>query len=75
MGFDYTFMHPTDEVYVAYTVPYTYTQMLTHIKHIKLLSDEYHYKFIKFDSLGPSNGNIDIPLIKITNKTKNVSAS
>lgn len=27
LGFDYTFQHPNDEVYVAYTVPYTYTQL------------------------------------------------
>lgn len=41
MSFDYSFMYAGDEVYVAYTVPYTYTQMQTHIKHLKLLSDEY----------------------------------
>ena len=40
MGFDYSFMYPSDEVYVAYTVPYTYTQLNTHIKHLKLLSEE-----------------------------------
>lgn len=40
MGFDYTFMYPSDEVYVAYTVPYTFSQMQTHIKHLRLLSDE-----------------------------------
>ena len=40
MGFDYTFMYASDEVYVAYTVPYTYSQMLTHLKHLRLLSDE-----------------------------------
>lgn len=40
MGFDYTFMYPNDEVYVAYTVPYTYSQMLAHIKALKLLADE-----------------------------------
>jgi len=40
MGFDYTFMYPSDEVYVAYTVPYTYTQLQTHIRHLRLLDDE-----------------------------------
>ena len=40
MGFDYTFKYASDEVYVAYTVPYTYSQMLTHLKHLRLLSDE-----------------------------------
>ena len=40
MGFDYSFMYPGDEVYVAYTVPYTYTQLNTHIKHLKILNDE-----------------------------------
>lgn len=45
MGFDYTFMYPSDEVYVAYTVPYTVTQLNSHIKQLRLLSDEsrkYH---------------------------------
>jgi hypothetical protein len=27
-----------DEIFCAYTVPYTYTQMQTHIKQLKLLS-------------------------------------
>ena len=40
MGFDYTFMYPSDEVYVAYTVPYTVTQLNSHIKQLRLLSDE-----------------------------------
>lgn len=71
MSFDYTFMYAGDEVYVAYTVPYTYTQLQSHIKQLKILSDESHYKLIKFDSLGLSNGNVDIPLLKITNKSKN----
>ena len=31
------------------------------------------YKFIRFESLGASNGNIDIPLLKITNRGKNSS--
>ena len=67
-------MYAGDEVYVAYTVPYTHTQMLTHIKQLKLLCDDSHYKLIKFDSLGHSNGNIDIPLLKITNRSKNAAA-
>ena len=40
MGFDYTFMYPSDEVYVAYTVPYTVSQMMTHIKHLRQISEE-----------------------------------
>ena len=40
MAFDYTFMHPSDEVWVAYTVPYTYTQLTAYIKQLKLLNDE-----------------------------------
>jgi len=40
MGFDYTFMYANDEVYVAYTVPYTYTMLQAHLRQLKLLSDE-----------------------------------
>ena len=29
------------------------------------------FKFIKFETMGSSNGNIDIPLIKISNRAKN----
>ena len=36
-----------------------------------LISFNIDYKFIKFDSMGSSNGNFDIPLLKITNKSKN----
>ena len=52
MGFDYTFMYPSDEVYVAYTVPYTYTQLQTHIRHLRLLNDEARKGYIdKFTHL------------------------
>ena len=73
MSFDYTFQYPSDEVYVAYTVPYSYTQMQLHLKHLKILSDESHYKLLRIETLGTSNGNFDIPLLKITNKPKGAS--
>lgn len=41
LSFDYKFEYPNDEVFVAYTVPYTYTQMLSHIKALKTLADDY----------------------------------
>jgi hypothetical protein len=41
LSFDYTFMYPNDEVLIAYTVPYTYTQMQTHLKALKTLADNY----------------------------------
>lgn len=40
LSFEYKFTFPSDEVYVAYTVPYTYTQMAAHIKVMKTLIDE-----------------------------------
>ena len=39
LTFDYRFKNLNDEVFVAYTVPYTYTQMQTHIKQLKLLAN------------------------------------
>lgn len=38
LSFDYRFGHMKDTVYCSYTVPYTYTAMLTHIKQLKLLA-------------------------------------
>lgn len=40
LSFEYKFTFPSDEVYVAYTVPYTYTQMALHLKHMKSLIDD-----------------------------------
>lgn len=40
MSFDYTFMYASDEVYVAYTVPYTYSMLLSHLKQLKILSED-----------------------------------
>ena len=102
MSFDYTFQFCNDEVFCAYTVPYTYSQMQLHIKMVKQLSDESRkcshplshnlarhnfaanktrsvilkltrffcvdYKFIRFESMGTSNGGMDIPILKISNK-------
>jgi hypothetical protein len=40
LSFDYTFQYHNDEVFCAYTVPYTYTQSIAHIKLLKALNDE-----------------------------------
>ena len=39
LSFNFTFMIGGDEVFCCYTVPYTYTEMLYHLKEIKLLND------------------------------------
>ena len=73
LSFEYKFTFPCDEVYVAYTVPYTYTQMQSHQKYIRGLVDtsiSMEYKFIRFESIGTSNGGMDIPNMRITNRTK-----
>jgi hypothetical protein len=76
LSFDFKFQHPNDTVYVAYTVPYTYSAILTHIKHLKLLASQkckgnsvtiLESDFISFESLGSSLGGLDIPLLKIRN--------
>ncbi len=46
LSFNYEFMVTHDEVFCAYTVPYTYTALLAHIKQLKLLARE-SCKFIK----------------------------
>ena len=60
--------------------------MAAHIKHIKNLTDEasklnsksyltfstvsVDYKFVRFESIGYSNGGIDMPNLKISNRNK-----
>lgn len=63
LSFHYTFQELNDEVFCAYTVPYTYSAVLAHLKQLKLLS----IGIAKFTHLGSSLGGIDIPLIKISN--------
>ena len=65
-SFSFDFEYTGDEVYVAYTVPYTYSQIQNHIEFLKNLDDENYYNFIKFESIGKSRGGLDIPIIKIT---------
>lgn len=70
MSFDYKFEFGNDEVYMAYTVPYSYTQMMQHIKQLKDVSENSPQgkKIVNFGLLGKSIGGLDMPLIKITNR-------
>ena len=77
LSFEFKFSAVNDTVFCAYTVPYSYTALLTHLRHLKNLSkqtrkhfkiDFLAYQFIKFESLGTSLGGLDIPLLKIANE-------
>jgi hypothetical protein len=35
LSFEYNFQYPGDEVYCSYTVPYTYSNLTSHINEIK----------------------------------------
>ena len=70
LGFEYTFEYTGDEVYVAYTVPYTYSQTLTHIEFLKSLDDENYYNFLRFESAGRSRAGVDVPIVKLTSVEK-----
>jgi cytosolic carboxypeptidase protein 2/3 len=63
LSFNYTFQELNDEVFCAYTVPYTHSAVLAHLKQLKLLSTG----IAKFTNIGSSLGGIDISLIKISN--------
>lgn len=41
MSFTYTFKKEFDEVICAYTLPYTYSQLMGHIKMLKNLISNY----------------------------------
>lgn len=68
LSFCFRFPKKDDEVFCAYTLPYTYSALQAHLKHLKLLASDYPYEFIRFESFGTSLGQIDIPIIKISNK-------
>ena len=34
LGFDYEFEYDNDEVYFAYSVPYTYSMLLSFLQHL-----------------------------------------
>ena len=54
-------------------MPYTYTEMSTHLNELKLLANKFPYKFIRFESIGKSIGGINIPIIKISNPERNTT--
>lgn len=66
MSFDYKFETGNDDVYFSYTVPYSYSQLLSHLRQVKELAESQNSKLVTFSSIGKSNGGFDIPLIKIT---------
>ena len=72
MSFTYKFDYDDDEVFVAYTIPYTYTQMQSHIRQIKELAEASPFNLVKFSSIGQSNGGVDLPLLRITNQTTKI---
>ena len=65
--FSYDFQQANDEVFCAFTVPYSYSNLQTHLKQLKLLSVFDPKETLKIESLGRSLGGLDIPLLKISN--------
>ncbi|CDW80274.1 zinc carboxypeptidase family protein [Stylonychia lemnae] len=71
--FEYKFEHAGDEVFFAYTVPYTYNQLQNHIRQLTSLLDGkidnrsnfLVQQYLKVETLGHSTGSIQIPLLKI----------
>jgi murein tripeptide amidase MpaA len=60
LSFDYNFEEEDDEVYFAYCIPYTYSQMLGDISRLSA-------EFVKKDNIGCSLSGVDIPILHITN--------
>ena len=80
LSFSFTFAHGGDEVFCSYTVPYTYSEMTSHMESIRTAAerqcknkykvDDLFYaekQFVHFGSIGKSMGGMHIPIIKITN--------
>ncbi len=60
LTFHYTFPYSNDEVYFAYCIPYTYSDMLQHLRLIK------NSQVLQQTRLTFSFGGLDIPLLSIT---------
>ena len=74
MSFDYKFDQGGDQLYIAYTVPYTFSMIQSHLSRLKTLDAEFpNQKCMSFSSIGKSNGNLDLSMIKITNPNPNPS--
>ena len=63
LQFNYNFTEPNQEVYFAYSVPYTYTDLEKFIKEIK----EDYPTLLTSKRLCESLGGVDLPLLTITN--------
>ena len=40
LSFEYSFVQKNDEVFCAYTIPYTYSTLMSHIQHLKALASK-----------------------------------
>eukprot|EP01022_Parablepharisma_sp_SALTPOND_P012542 TRINITY_DN1617_c0_g1_i1.p1 TRINITY_DN1617_c0_g1~~TRINITY_DN1617_c0_g1_i1.p1 ORF type:complete len:972 (+),score=111.72 TRINITY_DN1617_c0_g1_i1:10640-13555(+) len=73
LSFEYTFEYPDDFVYFAYSIPYTFTELVSLLSKLKeeqsALKSNIHYKE---EILCKSLSGLDIPLLTITsvNSTK-----
>ena len=66
LTFDYEFKHDDDEVFFAYCIPYTYSQLQ---QDIRLYEKSLYVKEL---TLGRTLSGLDIPLLHITNRDENV---
>ena len=51
-------------------MPYTYSQIQTHIDFLKGLDDELRLNLFSVESAGKSRGGVNVPIIKITGTEK-----
>ena len=66
LTFDYEFKHDDDEVFFAYCIPYTYSQLQQDIRFYEKSS------YVKELTLGRTLSGLDIPFLHITNRDENV---
>jgi hypothetical protein len=66
LSFTYEFENENEEVYFAYSIPYSYSYLLDFLEEIQ----KKHKQFIKINYDHESTGGIPIPVLSITNFTK-----
>ena len=69
LSFKITLMHPSDKIFFAPTIPYTYSTLINHIEKIKQIQNELDYQHwvVEIKTLCKTLGGVDVPLLKITN--------
>ena len=70
LSFNFEFEYDGDEVFCCYTIPYSYSDLQSHLNDLRLLANKTSTKFLRLDSIGKSIGGLPIPILRISNPSE-----